>query len=89
MPKISRAAAFSKLSPIAFKSLEGAAVQCKLRGNPMVELSHWLMQILSTADTDIHRIVRHYELDTAAIARELTASLDRLRRGATASPDID
>jgi type VI secretion system protein VasG len=89
MPEISRAAAFGKLAPLAFKAVEGAMVYAKMRGNPVVELQHWVMQILSTPDSDVHRIVRHYELDTAAIARELTAALDRLPRGASSVNDID
>ena len=30
---------------------------CKLRGNPYVELVHWLHQILQLQDSDLHRIV--------------------------------
>ena len=34
------------------------------------------------------RIVRHYELDAAALARDVTAALDRLPRGATSISDF-
>jgi type VI secretion system protein VasG len=88
MPDISRAATFGKLNPIAFKALEGATTFCKLRGNPFVELQHWLVQILNAADSDLHRIVRHYELDASALAADLTQSLDRLPRGASSISDI-
>ena len=66
---------------------------CKLRGNPYVELVHWLHQILHTQDSDLHRVVRHFELDPSRLAADVTAALDRLPRGATAisdlSPQID
>ncbi|HRD95036.1 MAG TPA: type VI secretion system ATPase TssH [Rubrivivax sp.] len=88
MADISRTASFGKLNPLAYKAIEGATVFCKMRGNPLVELQHWLMQILNAPDSDLHRIIRHYELDTAAIARELTQSLDRLPRGASSISDI-
>ncbi|MDO8376939.1 MAG: type VI secretion system ATPase TssH [Aquabacterium sp.] len=88
MAEISRTASFGKLNPLAYKAIEGATVFCKMRGNPLVELQHWLMQILNAPDSDLHRIIRHYELDTAAIARELTQSLDRLPRGASSISDI-
>jgi len=88
MPEISRAAAFGKLNTLAFKAIEGAMVFCKMRGNPVVELHHWLTQILSAPDSDLHRIIRHYELDTAAISRDLTAALDRLPRGASSISEI-
>ena len=88
MADISRAASFGKLSPLAYKAIEGATVFCKLRGNPVVELQHWLNQILNADDSDLHHIVRHCALDTAALLRELTQSLDRLPRGAAAIGDI-
>ena len=88
MPDISRTASFGKLSPLAYQAIEGATVFCKMRGNPFVELQHWLVQILNTPDSDLHRIVRHYELDTAALAADLTQALDRLPRGAASISDI-
>ncbi len=93
MTEISRTAAFGKLNPIAYKAIEGATVFCKLRGNPYVELVHWLHQILQVQDLDLHRIVRHYELDASKLAADFTATLDKLPRGATSisdlSPQID
>jgi len=88
MAEISRTALFGKLNPLAYKAIEGATVFCKLRGNPYVELQHWLAQILNTPDSDLHRIIRQYELDTSALTADLTASLDRLPRGATAITDL-
>ena len=66
MTEIARTSLFGKLNPLAYKAIEGATVFCKLRGNPYVELQHWLYQILNTPDSDLHRIVKHYGLDAAA-----------------------
>ena len=66
MSEISRSALFGKLNSLAYKAIEGATVFCKLRGNPYVELVHWIQQILQTPDSDLHRIVRHFELDAVA-----------------------
>ena len=88
MPDIARTTSFGKLCAPAYKAIEGATVFCKLRGNPFVELQHWLMQILSAPDSDLHRIARHYELDSAALAADITQSLDRLPRGASSISDI-
>ena len=46
MSEISRTALFGKLNSLAYKAIEGATVFCKMRGNPYVELVHWLQQIL-------------------------------------------
>ncbi len=88
MSEISRSASFGKLNSLAYKAIEGATVFCKLRGNPYVELVHWLQQILQTPDSDLHRIVKHFEIDPARLAKDLTDSLDRLPRGATSISDL-
>ncbi len=88
MAEINRVALFGKLNAPAYKAVEGATVFCKLRGNPYVELEHWLSQILQSADSDWHRVIKHYQLDMSALAKDLTAALDRLPRGATSISDI-
>ncbi len=88
MPEISRAALFGKLNTLAYKSMESATVFCKLRGNPYVEFVHFLQTILQLEDSDIHHIVRHYQLNPAKLAADVTAALDRLPRGATSISDI-
>ena len=88
MSEISRSALFGKLDSLAYKAIEGATVFCKLRGNPYVELVHWIQQILHTPDSDLHRIVRHFELDSSRLAKDITDALDRLPRGATSISDL-
>ncbi len=88
MSEISRAALFGKLNPLAYKAIEGATVFCKLRGNAYVEFVHWLHQILNAQDSDLHRIVRHFNLDASRLAADMTTALDRLPRGATAISDF-
>jgi type VI secretion system protein VasG len=88
MAEISRVALFGKLDPLGYKSVESATVLCKLRGNPYVELEHWLMQIVETPGSDLQRLMTHYNIDAAVLARDMTASLDRLPRGATSISDI-
>jgi type VI secretion system protein VasG len=88
MSDISRSALFGKLNSLAYKAIEGATVFCKLRGNPYVELVHWLQQILQAPDSDLHRIVRHFELDPSRLAKDITDALDRLPRGATSISDL-
>ena len=88
MSEISRVALFGKLNPLAYKAIEGATVFCKLRGNPYVELVHWLHQMLQLQDSDLHHIIRHFQLDPAKVARDFTEALDRLPRGATSISDL-
>ncbi|MFD1554122.1 type VI secretion system ATPase TssH [Paraburkholderia silviterrae] len=88
MAEIKRAALFGKLNQLGFRALESANMFCRLRGNPYIELVHWFHQILQLQDSDLHRLVRHYGIDPARLAGDLTAALDRLPRGASSVTDI-
>ncbi|NWB91073.1 type VI secretion system ATPase TssH [Pseudomonas agarici] len=88
MGEISRAALFGKLNSVAYKAIEAATVFCKLRGNPYVELAHWVHQLLQLHDSDLHRLVRQFNLEPAHLARDLTEALDRLPRGSTSITDL-
>ena len=88
MSEINRTALFGKLNALAYKAIEGATVFCKMRGNPYVELEHWFAQLLQAQDSDLHRVIQHYGLDISAVAKDMTAALDRLPRGATAISDF-
>ena len=85
---ISRAALFGKLNPTLFKAIEGATVFCKLRGNPYVELVHWLHQIVNLADSDIHRIAWHFNLNMSALQNDMTAYMATLPNGASSISDF-
>ncbi|HET7538615.1 MAG TPA: type VI secretion system ATPase TssH [Polyangiaceae bacterium] len=88
MTEISRVNLFGKLNEVCYQSVESATVFCKLRTNPYVEVVHWLHQILATQDSDLQQLVRHFELDAARLAGDLTAALDRLPRGASSISDL-
>ncbi|MEN0107038.1 MAG: type VI secretion system ATPase TssH [Pseudomonas sp.] len=88
MSEISRVALFGKLNSLAYKAIEAATVFCKLRGNPYVEIAHWFHQILQLQDSDLHQLVRQFNIDPARLARDLTEALDRLPRGSTSITDL-
>ncbi len=88
MASISRAALFGKLNRIGYRAIESATVFCKMRGNPYVELVHWVHQILQLQDSDLHRIIRQFNLEPSRLAADITDSLDRLPRGSTTISDL-
>ncbi|WP_293268152.1 type VI secretion system ATPase TssH [Neptunomonas sp.] len=88
MTEINRAALFGKLNKVAYKAIEGATVFCKLRGNPYVELVHWLHQILQLQDSDLHHIIKHFDLNPSVLTRDLTDALDSLPRGSSSISDL-
>lgn len=88
MSEISRVKLFGKLNSLGYKAIEGATVFCKLRGNPYVEIVHWFHQILQNQDSDLHHIVRHFNLDASRLAADFTSTLDKLPRGHTSISDL-
>ena len=88
MSEISRVALFGKLNSICYKGIESATVFCKLRGNPYVELMHWLHQILQLQDSDLHQIIKQFNIDPGRLAKDFTDSLDSLPRGSTSISDL-
>lgn len=88
MTDISRVALFGKLNSLCYRAIESSTVFCKLRGNPYVEVAHWFHQILQLQDSDLVRLVRHFDIEPASLARDLTAALDRLPRGSTSVTDL-
>src|SRR5580765_3221037 len=88
MAEISNASLFGKLNSLGYKSIESATVFCKMRGNPYVELVHWINQIIQLQDSDLHRIIRHFDLNPSKLAADITAALDRLPRGSTSVTDL-
>ncbi len=88
MSEISRVALFGKLNSVCYKGIESATVFCKMRGNPYVELIHWLHQILQLQDSDLHQIIKQFNMDPGRLAKDFTDSLDSLPRGSTSISDL-
>jgi type VI secretion system protein VasG len=59
-----------------------------MRGNPYVELVHWIHQILQLQDSDLHRIIKQFNIEPSRLAADITEELDRLPRGSTTISDL-
>ncbi len=88
MPSLNLKSAIAKLNPLCRRSLEGAAGLCLSRSNYNVEIEHWLLKLLEPADTDLTRILRHYEVDASRVNRDLTKTLDGLKTGNARAPEL-
>jgi len=85
---ISRHSLFSKLGVTLFRSAESSTAYCKLRGNPYVELVHWLHQIMQQPDSDLHRVLRHCEIVQDTLDRDMARALAGLPAGASSIIDF-
>lgn len=63
---ISRQALFGKLNLPLFRGIESATAFAKRRGNPYVELTHWIHPFWQLHDSDLHRVCRHYRVEAVA-----------------------
>lgn len=88
MTEISRSALFGRLNQTALKGIETATGFCKMRGNPYVELVHWIHVLLQNPQNDLAAIRTAFALDDETLARDTVAALDALPRGATAISDF-
>jgi type VI secretion system protein VasG len=88
MTEISRASLFGRLNPTALKAIETATSFCKMRGNPYVEMIHWLHVLLQEPRNDVGAIRSAFAIDDAKLARDIVAAMDVLPRGASAISDF-
>ncbi|MDX2022640.1 MAG: type VI secretion system ATPase TssH [Deltaproteobacteria bacterium] len=88
MSEISRVSLFGKLNALGYRAIESATVFCKMRGNPYVELVHWFHQVLQLTDSDLHKIIRAFNLNPSRVAADFTEALDKLPRGASSITDL-
>ncbi|MBM3571694.1 MAG: type VI secretion system ATPase TssH [Alphaproteobacteria bacterium] len=77
-----------KLNQSCRKALEGAAELCVAQTNFNVEIEHLLIKLLDVPDSDLTRVLRQYDIDEAGLRRDLTAALDRLKRGNARTPAL-
>src|ERR1700710_599633 len=83
MANITLKDAFSKLNSLAYRCAEAAAIFCKTRGNPTVEIEHFIYQVLVLQDTDLHHIIKAFNINAGKLAADLQAALDKMPRGST------
>ncbi|WP_374436389.1 type VI secretion system ATPase TssH [Inhella sp.] len=88
MTDISRIRLFAKLGPTTYKALDAAATFCKLRGNPHVELVHWLHQLRQVEKSDLNLIIKGFGLDEALLQADFIKALDKLPRGHSSLSDL-
>ena len=88
MDQISLKSLVNKLNDPCRRALEAAAGLCLSRTHYNVEIEHWLLKLVEIADGDLTSLFRQYGIDTARVARDLTAVIDRLKPGNSRAPAL-
>src|SRR4029453_6519118 len=76
------------LNPTCLNALQAAAGLCLSRSNPSVEIEHWFVKLIEASNTDLTRILRHFEVDTARLLKDLTRVIDQFRTGNQRTPTL-
>ncbi len=77
-----------RLNDTTRTALEAAAGLCLSRTNYDVDVEHLLLKLVETPDTDIAKILRHFEIDVSRLTKDITRSLDRLKTGNARTPAL-
>lgn len=83
-----RARLFGKLGTTNLRALEASTAFCKLRGNPCVELVHWIFQLHQVERSDLACAEIFFLLDAAQLQSDLERALELLPRGASSISDL-
>ena len=71
-----------KLNPTCLRAFKAAADAAKLRGNPYVELAHFIEQLALSPRSDFQLILAEAGVDAGRLAADMTRAIDRLPHGA-------
>ena len=77
-----------KLNGTCHQAMELAASLCVSQTNFNVEVEHLLSCLLDQPDTDLSRLVRHYEVDGGQLKRDLDNAVARFKRGNGRTPAL-
>ncbi|TGV14965.1 type VI secretion system ATPase TssH [Mesorhizobium sp. M8A.F.Ca.ET.173.01.1.1] len=72
-----------KLNPVGVRAFKAAADTAKLRGNPYVELVHFVEQLVLSDRSDVQMIIADAGVDASRITADMTRAVDKLPYGAT------
>lgn len=72
-----------KLNPVCVRAFKAAADAAKLRGNPYVELVHFIEQLVLSDRSDVQMVIADAGVDASRLTSDMTRAVDKLPYGAT------
>ncbi|RWN29885.1 type VI secretion system ATPase TssH [Mesorhizobium sp.] len=73
----------AKLNPVCLRAFKAAADAAKLRGNPYIELVHFVEQLVLSERSDVQLILADAGVDLSRLSADMTRAVDKLPYGAT------
>ncbi len=77
-----------RLNQTCRQALSQATNLCYTQTNYNIDIEHLLISLHEIDNTDISRVLRHFEIDASRLSKSLTESLGRIKRGNDKGPSI-
>ncbi|WP_319410079.1 type VI secretion system ATPase TssH [uncultured Desulfosarcina sp.] len=77
-----------KLNETCRSALESAAGLCLSQTHYEVDIEHFLIKLLEMSDTDILKILKHFEINEAHLVADLTRSIEKFKTGNARTPAL-
>jgi type VI secretion system protein VasG len=75
-----------KLNTTTRDAMEAAAKLCARRTNYEIEIEHFLVTLMDAPGSDLALLLPHFGVNRELFSKDLSASLDRLKRGNARNP---
>ncbi|MEN6475669.1 MAG: type VI secretion system ATPase TssH [Syntrophaceae bacterium] len=75
-----------KLNPTCRSALEQAAGLCMSHTHYEVDIEHFLLKLLDLTDTDLSKILRHFEINIDRLSADLTRAIEGFKTGNARTP---
>jgi type VI secretion system protein VasG len=77
-----------KLNETCRSALESAAGLCLSQTHYEVDIEHFLIKLLEMSDTDILKILKHFEINEAHLIADLTRAIESFKTGNARTPAL-
>jgi type VI secretion system protein VasG len=77
-----------KLDDACRNALEAAAGLCLSHTHYEVDIEHFLIKLLDVPNTDFQKIIRHFEINEARLATDLTRAMEGFKTGNARTPAL-
>ena len=77
-----------KLNETCRNALESAAGLCLSQTHYEVDIEHFLIKLLEMSDTDLLKILKHFEINEAHLVADLTRAIENFKTGNARTPAL-
>ena len=88
MPKTNLKSLIAKLNDTSRTVLEQAAGFCLSQTHYEVDIEHFFFKLLDRQDTDLHKILRYFEINESRLRGDLTRAMDGFKTGNARTPAL-